>query len=113
MIRRYPQNKAELAALRSVYRHGSRSTENAALCSLPPDKQRELDAVEIAIEMTKDRHKNAPERLKVIKSMYWGRDRGNVVKASLAVPCSENSVKRWNADFVQRVDTAYETLGRK
>ncbi len=72
--------------------------------TLPRNEQREYDAVDFAIRATKYNYANGGDRLKLIGLLYWGDGRLNIAGAASRIPCSVEAAKRWNSDFVQRVD---------
>ena len=116
-IRRYPQHLADEQELRKVAvtaslnpsrasHELSRTTENAALKELPPDEQRELDAVRRAIDVTLRRHANGRDRVRLIEMLYWRTySRRSVETASEILHVSASTAKLWRRDFVYLVDT--------
>lgn len=121
IIRRYPQHKAELAALRSASGSGGnghgtevhRVTEDLAMRMLPRQDQRELDAVEFAIRATQYNYGNGNDRLRLINLLYWSPDRYNLQGAAMLIPCSVQTAKFWHNDFVQRVDMSLMVMAVK
>ena len=116
MIRRFPQHKRDLEALRSgsvtpnysgmqVSHEASRTTEDVALRCLPREEQREYDAVDFALRSTianypRDYH----DRLRLIGVLYWGSERVTLEGAAMRIPCSVDTAKKWNSAFLQLVD---------
>lgn len=83
----------------------SNPTENAALRELPPARQRELDAVNRAIELTK-LMKTGDEQIKLIDLVFWKKSH-NIAGAAMILYVSEITAKRWHADFIRRVGFCY------
>ena len=77
----------------------SRSTEKLATISLGDLTDREVDAVQRAIVMTKSLP-NGEERLKLIRMVYWQRTH-TLAGASLACGVSEATGRRWHGDFIR------------
>ena len=85
----------------------SRSTESIALRQLPPQDQREYDAVNKAIGRIR-RMKDAKIRLQVVKLTMW---RGYTIPgAAMAVSVSENTARRYRWQFVMLVGYMYGFL---
>ena len=108
----YPQLQREYNALHAVSTtsslsavpvkgYFSRSTEDTALRSLPPARQRELDAVNRAIELTK-LMQTGDEQIKLIDLVYWKKSH-NTLGAAMILNVSEITAKRWHTDFIRRV----------
>ena len=125
IIRRYPEHKAKLEALRqqsmTANYNGmpgggdvSRTTEDIAIRQLPKREQREYDAVEFAIRCTVSNYpRDYQDRLKLLTALYWDSTRRTIAGAAMLVPCSERTAKTWNAEFVQRVDAVMMVLGAR
>ena len=80
----------------------NRKTENIALRQLAPMKQKELDAVGKAIQITK----NLPDgsnRLALIERMYWSGRKLNLSQVICSVGISEATGKRWHNRFIRTV----------
>lgn len=114
-IRRYPQHVSDDKELKAVtitaaYTGGrgshttSRTTELAALKQLPAGEQREMDAVDRAIQVTEARYNNAPARLRLIRLMYWGPRSRQMIFACRDVPCHYQTAATWHSDFLGLVD---------
>lgn len=116
VVRRYPQHKAELEAIRSGSvtpnysgmpggGSASRTTEDVALRTLPRDEQREYDAVEFAIRTTAANHpRDYNDRMHLIELLYWSKDRYTADGAAMHIPCSVDCAKKWNSEFLTIVD---------
>lgn len=113
MIRDYPALKEELDDLHSqsmaadysgMPKGGGagRTVENIALRQLPPDDQKDYDAVTRAIEITKLRP-DGEERLAMIRYIYWCQKEHTVKDSAMQVSVSERTAKRWHSDFVRLV----------
>lgn len=83
----------------------SRSTENTALRQLPSARQRELDAVEMAIEKTKIMPSGS-DRLKVIDLVLW-KGTHNIDGAAMHLYISETTARRYHSDFIRLVGFCY------
>lgn len=119
MIKRYPELKAEYADLHSqsvtpnysgmpASGGAGRATEEVAIRELPATRQREYEAVRRAIAAT-ERMKSSRDRLKVIDLVFWKRSH-TLDGAALMVPCSYMTARRYQADFIMRVASAYGLL---
>ena len=119
MIRRYPELKAEYADLHSqsvtpnysgmpVSGVAGRATEKVAIRELPTTRQREYEAVRMAIVAT-ERMKSSRDRLKVIDLVFWKRSH-TLEGAALMVPCSISTAWRWHGDFIRLVARCYGLL---
>lgn len=84
----------------------SRPAEAAALRALPPDDQAAYDAVSRAIAVTSCME-TGPERLKLIRLMYWGRSNVPMRRAADIIGISEPTAKRWHAAFIRAVGVNY------
>ena len=116
VIREYPNLKKEYDALhqQSVTAGSSgmpvsggenRGTENVALRTLPGLKQREYDAVRMAIEATK-LMANGRQRLMVIEYFHWRK--GHTLEgASMRSGYSVDRGKQIHGDFVRLVAKFY------
>ena len=116
MVSIYPQLQKEYNDLHAVSTASSlcavpaksafsRSTEDIALRELPPARQRELDAVNLAIELTK-LMKTGDDQIKLIDLVYWKKSH-NIAGAAMILYVSEITAKRWHADFIRRVGFCY------
>lgn len=118
MIRDYP---ARDRAFRELHRQSlsvnlsgmpgggaaSRTTEGIALRQLPPQEQREYDAVRKALARIR-REKSYKERLEVIKLTLW-RD-FTIAGAAMQVHVAENTARRYRWQFVLLVGCMYGFL---
>lgn len=84
----------------------SRPAEVAALRTLPPDDQDAYDAVSRAIAMTSCME-TGPERLNLIRLMYWSRSNVSMRQAADIIGISEPTAKRWHAAFIRTVGISY------
>lgn len=121
MIRDYPARARELRTIRTQKTtarissmpgggNASRGTEGVALRQLPPQEQREYDAVDGAIAMTRAMPE-AEQRLKVVKLTLW---RGCSVKgAAPIVNVAESTARRYRWQFVLLVGHKYGFLTRE
>lgn len=75
-----------------------RSTEDAALRQLPAAQQRRLDAVEQAVDVS-SRLTSGLSRVKLIEMVYFTR-RFTLEGAAMQIPCSVQTAKIWNNDFL-------------
>lgn len=112
MIRQYPDLKREYEDLHrqkvtadtsSITRGGgaSRTTEMVSMRQLSPSKQKEFDAVDLAIRMT-GKMPNGKERIKIISLVYWN-ERLTIEGAAMRIPCSKETAWRYHRDFVRLV----------
>ena len=118
IIRDYPARAAELKELREqkltadlsgMPRSGSagRATENLATCQLPPQEQREYDAVHLAMKRTRAMPE-AKLRLNTVKlSILRGY---SIPSAALALHISERTVRRYRWQFILLVGHTYGFL---
>ena len=113
MIRQYPALKARLEELQSQsvtanmsgMPHGggvSDPTADAATRELPPEKQRELEAVRGAVESTLAHKGTGRERLELIRLVYWANTH-TLEGAALKLHISYWTAQRWNGDFIETV----------
>lgn len=86
----------------------SRPLEQIALRTLPPQEQREYDAVHQAIERTR-RMPNAKERLEIINLTMW-RSRYTLHNAADMVHISERTARRFRHQFILLVGVCYGFL---
>lgn len=113
VIREYPALKEEyeelhrqsLSADTSGMPKGSvagRTVESIALRELPPDDQKDYDAVTQAIRITKHRS-DGEQRLALIQYVYWYEKEHTVKDAAPVLNISESTAKRWHGEFVKQV----------
>ena len=108
----YPQLRRQLADLRSQsvtpalegMPHGGepgRSTEDAALRELPYAQQRRLDAVEEAVAIC-SQLTSGLSRVKLLELVYFRpyNRRYTLEGAAMQIPCSIQTAKTWNNDFL-------------
>ena len=116
MIRQYPSLKTEYedlhrqnvtASMTGLPGGGSasRTTEKVALRQLPAIKQREFDAVDMAIQVTR-KMPNGRDRMKVISLVYW-KEGLTIEGAAQRIPCSKETAWRYHRDFVRLVGKKY------
>ena len=79
-----------------------RTVESIALRELPPDDQKDYDAVTQAIRITKHM-KDGERRLALIKYVYWYEKEHKVKDAAPVLYISESTAKRWHGDFIKQV----------
>lgn len=119
MIRQYPHLKKEYediheqkitASISGMPGGGgaSRATENITLRQLPGIKQREFDAVDLAVRYTKNMP-NGKDRLKIISLVYW-KECITIDGAAQRIPCSKETAWRYHRDFVRLVGKSYGLL---
>lgn len=118
MIRDYPARSKELKELRQqnvtadisgMPRGGgaSRTTEGISLRQLPPQEQREYDAVHRAFEIT-NRSKEAKERLDMVRLTLW---KGYTIPgAAMIVHIPDATARRYRWEFVLLVGCTYGLL---
>lgn len=109
--RDYPQLKRQLNDLRSqggqslngmpAGSEAHRTTEDLALRELPYTQQRRLDAVEQAIAMTAQLS-SGPSRVRLVELVYFQpQNRRFLLEgAAMQIPCSVQTAKIWNNDFL-------------
>ena len=113
VVRNYPARKAEYEELHRACLTApvsgmpgssdvARSTENIALRKMPPQKQREYEAVSRAIDVTK-RLPDGAKRLELIQRMYWNGRRLYIGQVIYQIGISEATGKRWHARFIRIV----------
>ena len=83
----------------------TRTTENTALRQLPRARQRELDAVEMAIKKTK-LLKTGLERLKLVDMVFWKQSH-TLDGAAYALCFSYETAKQYHSDFIRLVGFCY------
>lgn len=116
MIRQYPSLKKEYEDLHQQNvtasmtgmpggGYASRTTEKVALRQLPAIKQREFDAVDMAIQVTR-KMPNGRDRMKVISLVYW-KEGLTIEGAAQRIPCSKETAWRYHRDFVRLVGKKY------
>ena len=117
MIRNYPQLYAEWEELHtisvtanySLEGHGSgigKPTEQVALRLLPETKQREFDAVRLALDETQ-RSPDGEYKVEIIKAVYWRRQRRTLYGAARCIGVSERTARRWHTRFIYLVAEKY------
>lgn len=121
IIRDYPLRAAALkeiheqkmtADLSGMPKGGSasRTTEGLATRQLPPQEQREYDAVYYAIKRTKTM-KEAKLRMDVIKLTMW---RGyTIASAAMVIHTSERTARRYRWEFTLLVGRMYGFLSEE
>lgn len=121
MIRLYKSHQQELddlhqqsitANLSDVPKAGGdgRSLERIALRTLHPEKQKEYEAVSAAILKTQALPQGDAV-LRIIDMVHWRRSH-TIEGASMVVGVSVATAKRYHADFVRTVGTAYGFIPR-
>lgn len=119
MIRDYPARKAEYndlheqkitANLSGMPRHGaaSRTVENVAVRLLPAQEQREFDAVDKAVELTRN-DENGDIRLEVVKLTMW-KSSHTIDGAALKLNLSARTARRYRWLFIMLVGYTYGFL---
>ena len=117
MIRQYPALKARLEELQSQsvtanlsgMPHGggvSDPTADAATRELPPEKQREFEAVRGAVESTLAHKGTGLERLELIRLVYWANTH-TLEGAALKLHISYRTARRWCQEFTEMVGEKY------
>lgn len=112
VVRAYPELRKELndlhrqtttANLTGVPRSKNRvrTAEVTALKQLPTQAQKELEAVEKAVNITM-RYKNGAERIEIINLMYW-KQTHKLDGAALKVGYSYDRAKMLHRDFILTV----------
>ncbi len=123
MIRQYPDLAEQYAALHQQrVTHGytdvpggggdGRPLENTAIQELPGVKQKEFDAVRLAIEQPRQRYKHGETRLAVIEYVFWSGYKGRRLldQAAYKVNYSYDTVKIFHHDFIMLVAQFYGLL---
>lgn len=67
---------------------------------------REVEAVIAAMETTLELT-DGDERMKLIRRIYWDRNRVNLQGASMEIPVSYSTARRWHYDFFVAVASAF------
>lgn len=112
MITRYPEFERDLALCKEPslvpppdnVGHStriSRPTEAAALRELPPTKQRQYEAVNLALRQTA----NLPDgdlRTELIDLIYW-QQRYKLHGAAMKIGISPRTAVRWHSSFIRLV----------
>ena len=120
-IRAYPGRRRKLEELRRTaltphYGPAGSSggirdpVQNAAARTLPPQQQRELEAVEAALEQT-ERLPNGAQRLRLI-DLYYFRQTHKLIGAGEAAGYREAQAKRINGEFVRLVGRNLGYIGK-
>lgn len=115
IVRSYPELRAAEADLHqqrvtATYDgmpHGSgsgRGLEEIVTRTLPACKQRELDAVNTAIDITK-KLPSGQDRLRMIDLVYW-RGSHTLDGAAYKIHVHTQTAKNWNGDFIRAVGRA-------
>ena len=116
IIRRYPELQREYAQLhiQSIIPQYSgmpggggdpHKVESVALRQLPGIKQREYDAMESALRLTRSLRDGA-EREHFIDLVFW-RQTHTLSGAAMRVHVSERTAQRWHAEFIKCVAGFY------
>ena len=112
-VRAYPKHKAELQRLHSQNitanlngmpggSGASRTTENIATKELPPAKQKDYEAVHLAVEQTQ-RQRNGDEIMKLIRLKYWQGREFTLEDIAKRLHYSPQTMKRWHSEFIRKV----------
>ncbi len=113
VIRRYPERvkqyqelhtpslSAPLAGAPGSKHRTADPTAQTAVKELPPWQQRELEAVQKAVEQTL-RTPNGRHKLRLVSLVFWER-RYSLQGAALALHCSYETAKRWQRQFIYAV----------
>lgn len=113
MVANYPSRKEEYEELKSQLvaagiegmPHGSgasRATENIALRELPPQKQREFEAVTRALQITQMLPTGA-QQVELIKRMYWQGRKLRIDDVCPSLYVSYKTAERWHTAFIRLV----------
>ena len=78
-----------------------RGAENIALCLFTGQKQREFEAVEKAIDITKT-FTDGMERINLVDRVFWGQTH-TLQGAALAGHISYETAVNWHRDFIKLV----------
>ena len=120
MIRRYPELSAREAELHSTSVSPDLSgmpkgkggtsdpTANAALRQLPEVNRREMEAVRLALEYTRQLP-HGEERLKMIRMVFWAKTH-TVCGAALKLEIAEITAVRWHGTFIRTVAAYFGLL---
>ncbi len=122
MVKQYPTLKKEYQRLKETSitakitgepRGGGISdpTAASALRELPPVQQKELEAVERAIETTLSLS-DGEAKLRLIRLKYWSGREDKLINVALRIPCGEATAKRWHGEFIRLVAENYGLLGK-
>lgn len=76
-------------------------TADAALRELPEVNRRELEAVRAALKYISTQ-KNADKRLEIINLYYWRKSHA-LHGAALKTGVHEQTAKKWNREFIQKI----------
>lgn len=114
MLRKYPERCRELEELRSQGRGDKsggrpqggkpRPTETLALRELPPNRQRELDAVRIAMDAQSLRS-NGELRRELVRLVYWEQSH-TLSGAAMRLHISYDTARQWNKEIIYSVGRA-------
>ena len=121
VIRAYPDHRRDICAIKQqsiTPRYGGssggggdgRPVERLALRALPPDEQRELDAVEAAERIVAAMPDGA-ERLRLIELVFWRRSH-TLQGAASELYISYATAKRWHNRFIVLVAKKMELIER-
>ena len=113
VVRAYPDLKKEYEELHQQSisadisgmpkaKTAGRTVESIALLQLPPDDQKDYDAVSRAIERTRGKP-DGEKRLELIRYVYWYQKEHTVMHAAPMLGISEATAKRWHGDFIKLV----------
>ena len=122
IIRAYPahvrdledQKTQSVTAAYDAMPHGSapgKPVEALALRMLPKDEQRELDAVQTAIDITK-RRPDGEEILKLICLVFW-KQTHTLQGAAMACNVSYSTAKRWHNKFIEATARGFGLIQEK
>lgn len=112
IIRAYPAHCDDLKALReqsitpaySAAGHGSevhRTSEDTALCELPPIEMKEYAAVEKTIQTTLRTYRDGEERMRLIDMVFFSKTH-TLQGAALACNISYGTAKSWHNRFIEQ-----------
>ncbi len=112
MTRKYPQYCRELQELKVIpstpnydaVGHGSgisKPTEQVALKRLPVSKQRDYDAVRLAVEET-ERQSNGRHKIELIRLVYW-KNSHTLTGAAYKIGIEQQTAWFWHRDFLRLV----------
>lgn len=114
MLRKYPERIRELEELRArgpgEHTGGKpqggkpRPTENMALRELPASRQRELDAVRIAMDAQSLRT-NGELRRELVRLVYWEQSH-TLSGAAMRLHISYDTARQWNKEIIYSVGRA-------
>ena len=116
MIRAYPELKQRYLELKEVsitakisdVPHGTKrsdSTAEAALRQLSYTEQREFEAVNRSVEITR-RMPTGDDRLKIIQLVLWQQTH-TINGAAQQIPCSERTAREYHREFIYLVAREY------